>query len=128
MACRLAAAVQKWTEARGSAAPPLMLTEEFNKLSSLYGLHSLQPAQKDPSRMSVNLKQSMEAALSIDGALATALVDYRSGMCMAQAGSGINLDLANNAGLFLYLVLDKNKGNLALARYKLTEIERSLRV
>lgn len=120
--------------------------------------------------MNVNLKQSMEAALSIDGALAAALVDYRSGMCMAQAGSGINLDLAaasntqvvrtklqtmeslglrsgiedilitlhdqyhlirlvpNNAGLFLYLVLDKNKGNLALARYKLTEIERSLKV
>lgn len=147
-----------------------VLTEEFNKLTSLYGLNSLQPADRDPTKMSVNLKQSMEAALSIDGALAAALVDYRSGMCMAQAGGGINLDLAaagntqvvraklqtmeslglrrgiedilitlhdqyhlirlvpNNAGLFLYLVLDKNKGNLALARYKLTEIERSLKV
>ena len=31
-------------------------------------------------------------------------------------------------GLFLYLVLDKNKGNLALARYKLTDIERTLKV
>ena len=31
-------------------------------------------------------------------------------------------------GLFLYLVLDKNKGNLALARYKLTDIERSIKV
>ena len=98
------------------------------------------------------------------------LVDYRSGMCLAQAGSGMNLDLAaagdtevvraklktmemlglrrgiedilitlgdqyhlirlvpNNLGLFLYLVLDKAKGNLALARYKLTDIERSLKV
>lgn len=34
----------------------------------------------------------------------------------------------NNDGLFLYLVLDKAKGNLALARYKLTDIERSLKV
>ncbi|UXH80833.1 hypothetical protein [Roseateles amylovorans] len=120
--------------------------------------------------MSTNLKQSIESAMSIDGALAAALVDYNSGMCLAQAGSGMNLDLAaagntqvvraklqtmeslglrrgiedilitlsdqyhlirlvpNNAGLFLYLVLDKNKGNLALARYKLTDIERSLKV
>lgn len=147
-----------------------VLMEEFSKLTSLYGLDSLQPAERDITNMSANLKQSMEAALSIDGALAAALVDYRSGMCLAQAGGGINLDLAaagntqvvraklqtmeslglrrgiedilitlvdqyhlirlipNNAGLFLYLVLDKNKGNLALARYKLTEIERSLKV
>ena len=34
----------------------------------------------------------------------------------------------NNQGLFLYLVLDKAKGNLALARYKLTDIERTLKV
>lgn len=120
--------------------------------------------------MSSNLKQCMDAAMTIDGALAAALVDYRSGMCLAQAGGGINLDLAaagntqvvnaklktmeslglrrgiedilitlgdqyhlirlvpNNQGLFLYLVLDKAKGNLALARYKLTDIERTLKV
>lgn len=29
-------------------------------------------------------------------------------------------------GLFLYLVLDRAKGNLALARFKLTDMERSL--
>jgi len=34
----------------------------------------------------------------------------------------------HHEGLFLYLVLDKAKGNLALARYKLTDIERSLKV
>ncbi|WP_436147943.1 hypothetical protein [Acidovorax sp. LjRoot194] len=120
--------------------------------------------------MSSNLKSSMDAAMTIDGAQAVALVDYRSGMCLAQAGGGMNLDLAaagntrvvqaklktmealgikrgiedilitladqyhlirlvpNNDGLFLYLVLDKAKGNLALARYKLTDIERSLKV
>ncbi|KQO25684.1 hypothetical protein ASF11_18630 [Acidovorax sp. Leaf76] len=120
--------------------------------------------------MSSNLKSSMDAAMTIDGALAVALVDYRSGMCLAQAGSGMNLDLAaagntqvvqaklktmeslgirrgiedilitlaeqyhlirlipNNEGLFLYLVLDRSKGNLALARYRLTDLERSLKV
>jgi len=148
-----------------------VLIEEFDKLSSLYGLASLQPlypSTKD--NMSTNLKQSMDTAMSIDGALAAALVDYRSGMCLAQAGSGLNLDLAaagnsqvvkaklqtmeslglrkgiedilitlgdqyhlirlvpNNAGLFLYLVLDKAKGNLALARYKLTDVERTLKI
>ena len=34
----------------------------------------------------------------------------------------------NNQGLFLYVVLDKSKGNLALARYKLSDIERLLKV
>ena len=36
--------------------------------------------------------------------------------------------MPNNAGLFLYLVLDKAKGNLALARYKLTDVERTLKI
>lgn len=120
--------------------------------------------------MTISIKEAMEQAMTIDGAMAAALVDYRSGMCLAQAGSGLNLDLAaagntqvvraklqtvdalglkrgiedilitlvdqyhlirlapNHKGLFLYLVLDKNKGNLALARYKLTDIERGLQV
>ncbi len=148
-----------------------ILMEEFSKLSRLDGFDALQPAQiNTKDNMSTNLKQSMDAAMSIDGALAAALVDYQSGMCLAQAGSGMNLDLAaagntqvvraklqtmeslglrrgiedilitlsdqyhlirlvpNSTGLFLYLVLDKAKGNLALARYKLTDIERSLKV
>lgn len=148
-----------------------ILMEQLSKLSAMDELalhqthHLLQT--KD---MSSNLKQCMDAAMTIDGAQAVALVDYRSGMCLAQAGSGINLDLAaagntevvrsklktmemlglrrgiedilitlgdqyhlirlvpNNLGLFLYLVLDKAKGNLALARYKLTDIERTLKV
>ncbi len=44
--------------------------------------------------MTTNLKESMNTAMGIDGAMAVALVDYRSGMCLAQAGSGMNLDLA----------------------------------
>ena len=120
--------------------------------------------------MTTNLKQCIDQAMSIDGALAVALVDYRSGMCLAHGGGGMNLDLAaagntevvraklktidslglkkgiedilitlsdqyhlirlipNAQGLFLYLVLDKVRGNLALARYKLTDIERALKV
>ena len=148
-----------------------ILMEQLGKLSLMDDL-ALQQS-RNPSKendISSNLKQCMDAAMTIDGAQAVALVDYRSGMCLAQAGGGMNLDLAaagntevvrakiktmealglrkgiedilitlgdqyhlirlvpNNVGLFLYLVLDKAKGNLALARYKLTDIERSLKV
>lgn len=147
-----------------------VLIEEFNKLTSRFGLDSIHATSSPHQDTMSNLKQSIDAAMTIDGALAAALVDYRSGMCLAQAGTAVNLDLAaagntqvvraklqtmeslglrkgiedilitlsdqyhlirlvpNNAGLFLYLVLDKNKGNLALARYKLTEIERALQL
>jgi len=151
----------------------LVLLEQLNQ----FGFRDLQysgvegPLQQEQNHtMTSNLRESMDAAMTINGALAVALVDYRSGMCLAQAGGGFNLDLAaagntevvraklktieslglrkgiedilitladqyhlirlvpNAQGLFLYLVLDKEKGNLALARFKLTDIERSLRV
>ena len=148
-----------------------ILMEQLGKLQAMDDLaHHQSQALSHNDDMSSNLKQCMDAAMTIDGATAVALVDYRSGMCLAQAGGGINLDLAaagntevvraklktmetlglrrgiedilitlgdqyhlirlvpHNAGLFLYLVLDKAKGNLALARYKLTDIERSLKV
>lgn len=118
--------------------------------------------------MPSNLNASLDAVLTLDGALGVALVDHVSGMCLAKAGGGVDLDLAaagntevvkaklktmemlgikkgiedilitlhnqyhlirlvpNHPGLFLYLVMDKAKGNLALARYKLMDIERSL--
>jgi len=149
-----------------------ILMEQLGKLQAMdnLALHQSQTLSTQNNDMSSNLKQCMDAAMTIDGATAAALVDYRSGMCLAQAGGGVNLDLAaagntevvraklktmealglrrgiedilitlgdqyhlirlvpNNLGLFLYLVLDKAKGNLALARYKLTDIERSLKV
>lgn len=143
-----------------------ILMEQLGKLQVL----APPPSLTDQHTMTTNLKESMNTAMGIDGAMAVALVDYRSGMCLAQAGSGMNLDLAaagntqvvqaklktieslglrkgiedilitladqyhlirlvpHIPGLFLYLVLDKNKGNLALARYKLTDIERSIKV
>ena len=150
-----------------------ILMEQLGKLSAMDELaqqHTHNLLQTDD--MSSNLKQCMDAAMTIDGAQAVALVDYRSGICLAQAGGGMDLGLAaagntevvraklktvemlglrrgiedilitlgdqynlirlvpNNLGLLLYLVLDKakGKGNLALARYKLTDIERSLKV
>ena len=146
-----------------------ILMEQLGKLDFKPFL-ALQPPPSLRDDMSSNLKQCMIDTMTIDGALAAALVDYRSGMCLAQAGGGMNLDLAaagnsqvvkaklatmeslglrrgiedilitlgdqyhlirlvpNNQGLFLYLVLDKSKGNLALARYKLSDIERLLKV
>ena len=148
-----------------------ILMEQLGKLSVMDEL-ALQHAHNlsQTNDMSSNLKQCMDTTMTIDGALAAAVVDYRSGMCLAQAGSGMNLDLAaagntqvvqaklktveslglrkgiedilitlvdqyhlirlvpHIPGMFLYLVLDKNKGNLALARYKLTDIERTLKV
>ena len=118
-----------------------------------------------------NLNSSLATAMQISGAIAVALVDLDSGMCLGQAGgNGINLDIAaggntevvrakintmrelnlndeiedilitlgnqyhllrllkskGGAGLFLYLVLDKGKANLALARHKLADIEKNL--
>ena len=108
--------------------------------------------------------------MSIDGASAAAVVDYRSGMVLGKEGTGVNLDMAaagntevvrakmktmktlgikgtiedmlitldnqyhiirpcaSHDGLFIYLVLDKTKANLAMARYKVVEIESSLHV
>jgi hypothetical protein len=149
-----------------------ILMEQLGKLRAMDDLAALQQSQTllQTSDMSSNLKQCMDTAMTIDGAQAVALVDHRSGMCLAQAGGGMNLELAaagntevvraklktmeilglrrgiedilitlgdqyhlirlvpNIEGLFLYLVLDKAKGNLALARYKLTDIERSLKM
>lgn len=143
--------------------------EQLGKLSSHIGsILSDESTTKDRSVMTSNLTKSLTEIMTVSGALAAALVDYRSGMCLAKVGSGLNLELAaagntevvraklktiemlglrrgiedilitladqyhlirlvpNTQGLFLYLVLDKEKGNLALARFKLSEIERLL--
>ncbi len=134
-----------------------ILMEQLGKLQVL----APPPSLTDQHTMTTNLKESMNTAMGIDGAMAVALVDYRSGMNLDLAAAGntqvvqaklktmeslglrkgiedILITLADQyhlirlvphiPGLFLYLVLDKNKGNLALARYKLTDIERTLKV
>jgi hypothetical protein len=115
-----------------------------------------------------NIQQSLDDILTIDGAIATALVDSSSGMMLGHAGGGVDLEvaaagntevvrsklktmsllklkdniedmlitlgkqyhiirpLASKAGLFLYIVLDKQRSNLALARRKVQEVEAGL--
>ena len=117
-----------------------------------------------------NMAEGLLEAMTIDGALGAAVVDYTSGMTLGTAGGGTSLDLeiaaagitdvvraqlrmvdllggddqiedilvtqstqyhvlrpvATGEGLFLYLVLSRDRGNLALARRALSGIERSL--
>ena len=117
-----------------------------------------------------NINQSLESLLSIDGAMAAAIVDANSGMVLGKAGSGVDLEVAgagntevvrakmktmkalglkdniedilitlgkqyhiirpaiDKPGVFVYLVLDKSKANLALARLKTAEIETQMQL
>jgi len=113
-------------------------------------------------------KFSLEPLESIDGFVAAALVESESGLAMAKAGGGVDLDLAaagntevirakrrvanalklddhiedilitlgkayhlirpleSNDSLFIYLVLDRKRANLAMARHELKSFEKSL--
>ncbi|RYD16018.1 MAG: roadblock/LC7 domain-containing protein [Lysobacteraceae bacterium] len=113
-------------------------------------------------------KISLEPLRSLDGYVASALVDADSGMLLAGDGTAVNLELAaagntevvkakrkvanalklndtiedilisltkqyhvlrpleSNQKLFLYVVLDRAKSNLAMARHELRTFEKSL--
>ena len=115
-----------------------------------------------------NIQESLAQLMTIDGAVACALVDYNSGLVLGKAGSGLDLDLAGagntevvrakmktmkslslkediedilitlgsqyhiirplvkKPGLFLYVVLQKDRANLALARLKTADAEKEL--
>ncbi len=116
-----------------------------------------------------NIQQSLNAAMTIGGAIGVALVDYQSGMCLGTAGGGtLNMELAaagntevvrakksvrdklglkdkiedilitldtqyhlirmlhSDINVFFYLVLDRSKANLALARMELQKIDKDL--
>ena len=117
-----------------------------------------------------NATETLATLMAIDGAMGCFIADYSSGMVLAKAGSGVNLDvaaagntevirakmktmaalglrdtiedilitlgtqyhiirpLAAKQGLFLYIVLDKSKSNLAMARFKLLDAEKALTV
>ena len=117
-----------------------------------------------------NLNDSLNDLMSLDGAMCAAVVDYNSGMMLASAGSGVDMELAaagntevvrakmktmkalgineniddilitlgtqyhiirpmaQKEGLFLYLVLDKQRSNLALSRRKCAEVEKMVSI
>src|ERR1700722_11039081 len=123
----------------------------------------------------VNIETALKEAMTIEGAVGVALVDWESGMPLGTLGGGkyLDLDLASAGNtevvrakmrtleslrlndsvedilitlakqyhlirllksaagpqtLFLYLVLDRSKANLALARHHLKRIESELTV
>lgn len=121
-----------------------------------------------------NLRETLQEALQLDGALGAAIGDWKTGMCLGSAGidtptfplDSLELAVAGNTevirakiraiqslrlndtiedilislstqyhlirltesfeGLFFYLVLEREKANLALARFKLVQIEKHL--
>jgi hypothetical protein len=119
-----------------------------------------------------SISKSLEEAMKIDGAIAVALADWDSGLCLGTAGGGARLNVEVAAAgncqvvkakmaimselgikgaiqdilitlddqvhllrplrrgdtLFLYLAIDKAKGNLGLARHRLQKIESELNV
>lgn len=117
-----------------------------------------------------NINATLDNLVTLDGAMAAALVDSKSGMALGTVGAGLNLEvaaagnsevirskekvmanlglndkiedilitlghqyhlirpLATTQNLFMYLVLNREKSNLALARHKLGEAEKALEV
>jgi len=83
---------------------------------------------------------SLNELLEIDGAVGGCIVDYTSGMSLGSIGAGVDILITldtqlhvirpttKHEGLFIYLVLDKSKANLALARRKVQSIENNLEV
>ena len=117
-----------------------------------------------------NISKTLEEAMKIDGAIAAALADWESGLCLGTAGGGARLNvevaaagncqvvkakmatmaelglkgsihdilitledqvhlirpLRRDENLFLYLAIDKVKGNLGMARHRLQKLESEL--
>lgn len=117
-----------------------------------------------------NVKQSLDALLQIDGAMAAALVDASTGMLLGGVGSGIDLEIAaagntelvramlktskalgiadtiddilvtlssqyhvirpssSSSEVFLYLVLERDRSTLAMARIKVKDVDSQLEI
>jgi hypothetical protein len=117
-----------------------------------------------------SISKTLEEAMKIDGAIATAIADWDSGLCLGTAGGGARLNievaaagncqvvkakmatmtelgikgsihdilialedqvhlirpLRRGENLFIYLAIDKAKGNLGMARHRLQKLEAEL--
>jgi hypothetical protein len=76
---------------------------------------------------------ALKDALQLDGAIAVAVVDLGSGMALATAGGGRDFDIsvaaaANTEVLRAKLALNRDRANLAMARFRLRGIEQNLEV
>ena len=124
--------------------------------------------------MAMSIDTALKEAMSVEGALGAALVDYSSGMSLGEVCVTKDLDLTvaaagntevmrakmrtmemlkmndvvedilislgrqyhlirpltsrSGAGLFLYLALDRSRGNLALARHQMRAITDGLEI
>ncbi len=138
------------------------------------GVHRKAAPPIAPEAIMANMETALKEAMTIEGAVGVALVDYTSGMALGILGGSKELDLnvaaAGNTdvmrakmrtmemlhigdqiedilitlgkqyhvirpltgragkGLFLYLVLMKDRANLALARHSLKRIEEEIEV
>lgn len=119
-----------------------------------------------------NIKQTLEEAMKIEGAIGACVVDFKSGLSLGAIGGGqqLNIEVAaagnsevvrskmkvmsqlglkekiedmlislnsqyhiirpltNHPNLFMYVALGRANANLALARYKIQELETALTV
>jgi hypothetical protein len=140
------------------ASPPRLDTERIAELP---------PRERNQA---MNVKQTLEAAMQIEGAIGVALVDHQSGMTLGMSGGGsvMNMEVAAAANtnvvrsklkalqslglkdkiedilitlstqyhlirimekhpnFFIYIALNREQANLAMARHRLTDMERAL--
>lgn len=62
---------------------------------SVFGVESVFLSKHTKERKTMaTIKMSLDSLMSVDGALAAALVDSSSGMMMGSAGSGVDLEIA----------------------------------
>jgi hypothetical protein len=61
-----------------------------------------------------NVKQILDEAMTIDGAMGVALADYKSGMLLGSAGGGVNLEVAAAGNSEVLRSKLKVMGNLGL--------------
>jgi hypothetical protein len=159
-------------DVRPGAPPGLAARGDGGSARPAREIREATPAHREKEEPMTNVDVVLKESVGIEGAVAAALVDYKSGMALGYAGdtTALNLDIAaagntdvvrskmrtmeslglddqiedilitlgkayhlirlteGHDGLFLYLVLDKSRANLAMARHKLASLEKTLEI